>query len=83
MNQPKGLPFGWYLYIWQIVLKGDEQTFWRTMNPRRVLALYREHLRATQPRPLPSPSGKAAAQPPEGVTKPRTSLFAYITGKGG
>lgn len=77
MNQPRGISFGWYLHIWLYDLRGDEQTFWRTMTPYRVMVLYKEHLRRLQPRRStpPQPAAKAEGKP--------TSLYAYITGKGG
>ena len=78
MNQPRGISFGWYLSIWMVELHGDEQTFWRTMTPYRVMVLYKEHLRRMQPSRTAPPVKEAAQK--EGA---KPSLFAYITGKGG
>ena len=86
MNQPEGLSFGWYLYIFTTILRGDEPTFWRTMTPFRVMTLYRAHQRmgrASNARdPLTAPRSVPAAAPAPQEEKP-ASLFAYITGKGG
>lgn len=55
---------------WLTVFHGDEPTFWRRMNPRRLDQLLAQYLRAAG-------SGPAAAAP-----APGGSLSQYLMGGG-
>ena len=54
-------------------MHNDERIFWRTMTPYRCAVLYGEYFKTRQPRR----SGPPPAQ------KRVSSLFDYVTGKGG
>lgn len=45
MNHAEEINFAWYLSFWVCELKLEESAFWRTMNPRRCITLYREYLK--------------------------------------
>ena len=55
-------------------MHNDERLFWRTMTPHRLAVLYREYFALQTPR---------HAAPERAPEKPKTSLFDYVTGRGG